>query len=452
MISKISKGRGFGGVLAYVSRKDGALRIGGNVSENPRRAAREMEAARKYGRCRTPVWHCSLSLSPDDRKLSDEEFAEIADKFIKKMGLDKNQYAVYRHTDCSHSHIHIVANRICLTGRHETWNAWQDYKRAMEAKAELEILYKLKETPRNTQFGKPEITRGQLEEAKRQKTLPPKQYCAEAVVFASRSGSLRNFVELLRAQGIKPVPNIAHTGKMNGFSFVFGKKKYKGSQLKCNWAELSKRINFDPEADTPFLQALADGMTENTERRKAPQYEDSIYSAVEWRDLCGIRDSDYKRAYGTFEKGYGMKAAAREIKLHNPETSEKKLKDTLMKAGEYWIKKNRGRLKWAYAPRRRSIRFSDDPAIMLPEVLALLAETAVRAAFTFNGINNIKSIKRHNAELRSKNLSEELRETANIAESAARRRTKGMEQEREPEKERGPLLERLMDISGERMR
>ena len=161
MISKINKGHGFKGVLRYVAGKEGAEFVAGNVSENPKQAAREMGVLRQYSTCKTPVWHCSLSLSPQDRNLSNTEFAELVEKFLQKMGLQNNQYCVWRHSDKAHSHIHIVANRICLSAKHEVWNSWQDVKRAREAKAELEAEFGLQQVAYNPQFGKPEIPRGQ---------------------------------------------------------------------------------------------------------------------------------------------------------------------------------------------------------------------------------------------------------------------------------------------------
>ena len=92
MISKVTKGSGFRGVLMYIAGKQGAEYIGGNVSPNPKEAAREMGTLRQYSKCKTPVWHCSLSLSPEDRRLTNDEFAEIGERFLEKIGLTNHQY------------------------------------------------------------------------------------------------------------------------------------------------------------------------------------------------------------------------------------------------------------------------------------------------------------------------------------------------------------------------
>ena len=291
MIAKISKGRGFKGVLAYVSGKSGAECIGGNVSENPKWAAREMSVLRQYSRCSSPVWHCSLSLSPKDRPLSNMEFRELAEKFLAKMGLSGNQYTIYRHTDRQHSHIHIVCNRIGLDPKHMVWNPWQDVTRAREAKAELEAEFNIITAPYNPQFGKPEISRGQREEARRKGVMPSKQYVAEAIAIAALTANIQEFVQSLNAHGVLVIPNISTTGRMNGFSFAFGKRHYKGSQLRCSWKELSERLHYSQERDNEFLLSLLpEGKRpQKTEeiREHTPLRKRTIYTRAEWLHMGG---------------------------------------------------------------------------------------------------------------------------------------------------------------------
>ena len=450
MIAKITKGRGFTGVIAYVSNKLGAELIGGNVSENPKRAAHEMGLLRQYSQCRSPVWHCSLSLSPGDRPLSNMEFRELAEKFLAKLGLDNNQYIIYRHTDRQHSHIHIIANRICLDEKHSTWNSWQDIKRARKAKTELEHEFNLIETPYNPQFARPEISRGQQEEARRKGVMPSKQYVAEAIASAIQRGNVRDFVQSLRVNGIEAIPNIANTGKMNGFSFRFGKKHYKGSQLKCSWASLKDRIGYDAEQDIEFLFSLVpEGKRpQKTEeiREHSPHRKRTIYTRAEWLYMGGERNSDYKRAYKMLDDGYSMKDTAQELRLQMPNISDRRLQKILLRAGQLWIDNNRNKLLWAHNSRRRYIRFSNDPAVMLIQVLGLLVGAAVRAV--------LQGIEEHQAIRRIDNLSQELQEMRDYAEQKAMQRLHRLEhQEREYEREReNPLLAHALEVSIERPR
>lgn len=446
MISKISKGRGFSGLLAYVSGKQGAEYITGNVSENPKQAAREMGILRQYSQCKTPVWHCSLSLSPQDRNLSNAEFAELAEKFLRKMGLENHQFAVYRHTDKEHAHIHIIVNRIGLDARHGTWNAWQDVTRARKAKAELEAQFNLIAVPHNPQFATPDISRGQREEARRKGVIPSKQYVAEAIASAIQRGNVRDFVQSLRVNGIEAIPNISSTGKMNGFAFLFGGKRYKGAQLNCSWAILKERINYNPEQDNDFLYSLIPtekrpATTKAVEPEEPPRRQYCIYSAREWEKMGGDKNSNYRRAYKMLDKGYSMKDVAQELRLQNSKLSDRQIEKILYNSGKFWVENNKNKLDWAYNKRRRSIRFSNDPAIMILEVLMLLIGAAVKSS--------LRNLEKHQTARRIENLSTELQKMANYAEERAER---AQRREREREREGNPLLRHARELSLERPR
>lgn len=437
MIAKISKGKGFGGLLAYLSQKSGAEYICGNVAENPHDAAVEMGTLKQYSRCRNPVWHCSLSLSPQDRNLSNAEFAELAERFISKMGLLANQYCVWRHSDREHSHVHIVANRISLDEKHTIWNAWRDIKRAREAKAELESEYQLTVTPYNPQFAQPEVSRGQQEAARRTGTIPQKQYIAESIATAAQTGNVEEFIKSLSTKGIEAVPNISQSGRMNGFSFQFGKRHYKGSQLRCAWKELSARLGYTPEKDNKFLFALLPedkrpAATKAAEP-KEPRRQHCIYSMPEWEKMGGVKGSDHKRAYRMIDSGYSLKDVAQELRLHNPSMSEKQLRRILYSSGKHWIENNRDKLSWAYNSRRHYLRFSSDPAIMLLQVLGLLVVAAGKAI--------LRDIEERHTARKIDSLSQELRDMTDYVEKKAMRRLHTLErQERQREPERENLL------------
>lgn len=442
MISKISKGRGFSGLLAYVSGKKGAEYLCGNVSENPGQAAREMGTLKQYSRCRNPVWHCSLSLSPQDRHLTNEEFAELAEKFLQKMGLENHQFAVYRHTDKEHAHIHIIVNRIGLDARHGTWNSWQDITRAREAKLQLEAEFGLQQVAHNPKFACPEVGRGQLEEAKRKRVIPSKEYVARVTAEATQRGNIKDFITYLNNQGVQAVPNISTTGRMNGFSFVFGRRHYKGSQLRCAWRELAPRLNYNAEKDNEFLYSLLPAATPAAE---PPRRQYCIYSAREWEKMGGEKQSDYRRAYRMISDGYSLKDVAQELKLQNPTMKDKQLSKILTSSGRYWIENNKQKLSWAYRP-RRSVRFSNDPMIFLLEVLALLVMAALRAG--------LRGVEKHQTAKRINTLSEELESMANYAEERAqKKREQEYKREREErEREENPLLSHARELSLERSR
>ena len=231
---------------------------------------------------------------------------------------------------------------------------------------------------------------------------------------------------------------------MNGFSFVFGRRHYKGSQLRCSWASLREKINYS-EKDNEFLFSLVpeDKHPAATPTAEPPRRQYCIYSLREWKKMGGEKQSDYRRAYRMINSGYSLRDVAAELRLQNPSMSDKKIEKILMSTGKYWIQNNQDRLNWAYNSRKRYIRFSNDPAVMLIEVLALLVSTAIRAS--------IKNIEKHQTAKRIDGISQELKDMANYAENRALQRREQAYEREERERE-NPLLAHAREISAEMSR
>ena len=61
-------------------------------------------------------FHCSLSFYPGE-KLGDEIMVKIAKEYLEKMGIVNTQFALTKHTDRKHLHLHIVANMVGNNGK-----------------------------------------------------------------------------------------------------------------------------------------------------------------------------------------------------------------------------------------------------------------------------------------------------------------------------------------------
>ena len=68
--------------------------------------------------CRTKktVFHCSLNPHPDE-KLSDERLTQIAKEYMETLGYGNQPYIVFKHSDISREHIHIVSLRVDSRGQ-----------------------------------------------------------------------------------------------------------------------------------------------------------------------------------------------------------------------------------------------------------------------------------------------------------------------------------------------
>ena len=123
MIAKITRGGSFRGAARYVLDERRGLdrdhqpeMIGGNMAgRTSAELTREFEAVRQQRPdIRKPVEHVALSFARDERPLSNDEMARLADEYLKRRGHDPDrvQYAVVRHCDKDHQHCHILLNRI----------------------------------------------------------------------------------------------------------------------------------------------------------------------------------------------------------------------------------------------------------------------------------------------------------------------------------------------------
>jgi hypothetical protein len=127
MVAKISAGRSLYSALAYnhqkitagnakvlftnnmVEPKDGNFSIGiCTGSFEPYLLANK--------RTENPVIHISLNPDPKD-KLKDEQFAQIAEEYMQKLGYGNQPFVVFKHEDIDRHHIHIVSVKVDETGK-----------------------------------------------------------------------------------------------------------------------------------------------------------------------------------------------------------------------------------------------------------------------------------------------------------------------------------------------
>lgn len=158
------------------------------------------------------VWHCSLSLNPDEGELSDEKWAAIAADFMKEMDFDdpdspraSARWVAVRHgkTKAGGDHIHIAASAVREDGTKV--NTFNDFKRAHQACNTLEHRYGLVVlTSREMDKGTRGVKPGELEKAKRGGLAEPVRVSLERTVRAAATASKTEaeFVRRLRSSGL----------------------------------------------------------------------------------------------------------------------------------------------------------------------------------------------------------------------------------------------------------
>lgn len=218
MIGRISMGNGFSGALKYDAKEGSELIATNCASTSPAEIAREMRlVANSNSHCKKPVFHTSLSLPKAD-KLTNEQWQKIGERYLNIMKFEGHQFAIMRHSDSKHDHIHICVNRVNL----ETGKAWSDSKskyREMDTLRQIEKEFGLTKIDKNYEPEK----KGNFESLKSK--------IDESLKVAGADFSKFKFD--LEKSGVSVIENRSETtGRVSGLSFQSGDSKvFKGSQL-----------------------------------------------------------------------------------------------------------------------------------------------------------------------------------------------------------------------------
>jgi hypothetical protein len=275
MKSKIVRGSSFRGAANYVldaDQKHGkrAEIVASNMdARDPRALAKEFGIGRaQRPECAKPVWHTSLSL-PQGERLSSEQWSRVIEAYLGKMGFTEfNQYIAARHSDTDFDHVHIVANRIGLDGA--LWQGQFEAKKSIAVCQELEQQFGLTITKGLDPVQRAPVARpssGEVMKARRTGQEPVRAVI-QAAVKAALEGrpTTHQFATRLRAAGVELKPNLASTGRMNGFSFEHKGQKFSGTKLGADfkWSALKQAIDYQPMRDRPLLEDLRAGLLKPT--------------------------------------------------------------------------------------------------------------------------------------------------------------------------------------------
>lgn len=261
MKAKVNRGNGFRGLLDYALGESKAHEIvGGNMAGQ---TAKELAAEFKVSRqlrpgAKNPVVQFSLSMPPGE-DVTPEKWQAITDDFVSMMKLDGHQFVAIKHNDTDHKHVHLIASRIALDG--SLWHGqWEAFK-AIEATQQLEIKHGLTITPGldsvEAEQHKAKPTKQEMEMAIRTGDAPARQMLQNIIDEASQGNpSVTAFVERLEIAGVTVMPNVASTGKLNGFGFSLDGIAFKGSDLgkSYSWKGLQQRgITYDQDRESSGL-------------------------------------------------------------------------------------------------------------------------------------------------------------------------------------------------------
>ncbi|ECE8262543.1 relaxase, partial [Salmonella enterica subsp. enterica serovar Hvittingfoss] len=262
---KIRRGKNFAGVVKYalkpgVHHKTDPVVIGGNMlSDTAIELIAEFDGSKHLRPdVQKAVWHNSLRL-PDGETLSNDQWVNIADDYMKMMGFSDTHLRCYVLHDDEGQHIHIIASRINIAGG-KLYLGRNENLISTRIISELEIAHGLtvtKTAPSITPKQQKRRKVSRNEQMLSEKTgVPSPKEALQQILDRSMTDKpdLLTFVKRLEDSEVGFKANIASTGKMNGFSFEYRNIAFKASQLgkAYSWANLQKQLSYNPD----HLEAL----------------------------------------------------------------------------------------------------------------------------------------------------------------------------------------------------
>jgi hypothetical protein len=155
--------------------------------------------------CDKPVWHCSVRAAPEDRTLSDSEWAQVAAGIMHRTGLAAEgddmgvRWVAVRHAG---DHIHVVATLARQDGgKPRTWN---DFYRVREACQDAERRFGLRRTAPADRTAARRATRAETEQAARRgwRETPRAALRRKVCTAAAGAGTEQEFFTRLRQAGV----------------------------------------------------------------------------------------------------------------------------------------------------------------------------------------------------------------------------------------------------------
>jgi len=267
MIGKQIKGTGFRGCLNYVLGKKDAALIGGTMcGQTPEELATEFAIARQLRpNLKVAVFHATLSVDRteklEDSEENDQRWLAIAANYMKAMEFDNNQYAVVKHSDTEHDHIHIVASRICLDGSvvDDSW----DYYKSQETIRQLERNYNLEAVTPSWETDKRAQTTGEHRQLKSKGNKSVRVQLQDLIDEVTQDNpSMPEFVERLQQEGVEVQVGLTRTGIgfSKGISYKLDGVALSGTQLgkAYTFSGLQKHrgVSYDQGRDNALIEAL----------------------------------------------------------------------------------------------------------------------------------------------------------------------------------------------------
>jgi Relaxase/Mobilisation nuclease domain len=259
LISNITKGSNFGGLLRYLLHESKQAQIvapymlGDNASD----LVREFEKiATLRPTTQLPVRHISLSFAPgDDGKVSDSDKEAIVVRVVKEMGYEDCQFiGINHHRDDpghdlphDHEHLHIVVNAVNLHGERVS-DSWDRFK-IQPILREIERDFGLQPVKNSWELDWDRSVQAQLQEMTDISQLVDRSL--------ENCPNLETWLDLLQESQIDVRFALRKDNKVNGITYLQDGKAYKGSEIGASWNRVEQQVLTSPDSLAIILAANA---------------------------------------------------------------------------------------------------------------------------------------------------------------------------------------------------
>lgn len=238
------------------------------------------------GHQKQDVWHCSLSLAPEEGPLSDEAWQSVAQDFMDRMGFTETgagegkapaRWVAIHHgaSKGGNDHIHIAASMVREDGTR--WDGrYKDFQRAQEAARAIELTHGLVpvDGPAYGTAGRGE-KRGERTTAAKAAvpTTVPKELGARVRAATVASTSEAEWIRRMRADGVvvKPYYAKGSTDVVTGYRAALKPADRKDKPVFYGGGRLGKDLTLPRLREAWGAPSLADAEAASGEWRAAFQ-------------------------------------------------------------------------------------------------------------------------------------------------------------------------------------
>lgn len=192
------------------------------------------------------AYHASLNFAKDD-KLSNDQLISIANEYLNGMGFTENLYAIWKHNDADHLHVHVLASRIRYDGT--VVSDSNNYPRSRALCRILEEKYGLQRVRSSKEAQERAPSNNELQLLKRTGQVSKKMLMQEKVKLALRqSETIESFIANCEKQGVYLLFNQSKsTESVSGITYVMDGFVAKGQKLgnMFKWNSINQKIQYE---------------------------------------------------------------------------------------------------------------------------------------------------------------------------------------------------------------